>query len=100
MMKPIAPAARPRFSSIGGMNELKMGQMMEMPKKPKPRMNVLRQGKGGLLMQVPWGMWCPDSITTETRCKSISVNFHKDDVRCLMRPCESKVKAHGFLYIT
>jgi hypothetical protein len=35
------------------MNELKMGQMMEMPKKPKPRINVLRQGKGGLLMQVP-----------------------------------------------
>ena len=42
MMKPMTVAASPRSSSMGGMRLLKSGQMMLMPKKPKPRMKVLR----------------------------------------------------------
>jgi len=42
MMKPMTAAASPRSSSMGGMRLLKSGQMMLMPKKPKPRMKVLR----------------------------------------------------------
>ena len=39
-MKPMRPAASPRSSSMGGMRELKMGQMMEMPKNPNPTTKV------------------------------------------------------------
>ena len=45
MMKPMTRLARPNCSSMGGMNELKMGHTILMPKKPKPRINVLSQGK-------------------------------------------------------
>ena len=44
MMKPMTVAARPRSCSIGGIRLLNKGQTMLMPKKPKPRMKVLRQG--------------------------------------------------------
>ena len=46
MMKPMTVAAMPRSSSMGGMRLLNSGGMTLMPKKPNPRMRVLRQGKG------------------------------------------------------
>jgi hypothetical protein len=53
MMKPMTRLANPNCSSIGGMNELKMGHTMLMPKNPKPRMNVLLQGKDRCAMFAP-----------------------------------------------
>jgi len=41
MMKPIITADRRRSSSMGGIRLLKMGQIMLIPKKPKPSRKVL-----------------------------------------------------------
>jgi hypothetical protein len=56
MMKPMTRLVSPNCSSMGGMNELKMGHTMLMPKNPKPRMNVLLQGKDRCAMFTPLEM--------------------------------------------
>ena len=43
MINPITVADSPKSSRNGGTNELNSGQMMEMPRNPKPTVNVCRQ---------------------------------------------------------
>jgi hypothetical protein len=51
-MNPMTRAESPRSSSMGGIRLLNSGQMMLMPKKPKPSRKVRPQGKRGVMLHL------------------------------------------------